>query len=583
SESFSHQLQVKPFAEPFNAVFIRAPALHTLESPIKAPETDASEPCPALQVLARVPKTALPQPSRAALASGGAELGPDADVVMVRQGNVLASSFHPELTGDWRVHEVDETAHGAKSEETDGGGSAARFLMAQAEREQQAEQDLIQQRKLASDKQQAAASKEQAWDGDEPQDRMIRRILEDSYKPLRVKGYVKPTQQPLMTPSQIDASQKQSSSSKPPLEPWQHTYKAPDNWHDPLIVQPRFKSTGASGHTSTTKLATKAKGTMKTTLARQERLAQAWEKTLDYNAGIRITSSSSSSTRQNAKAETGVERQDRSQQSLGQMHAWGGFVEDRIQQAKKDGLFKNIKGRGKPLLRDLEAESNPFIPRVSWRRTDHNSYGVALFRDDFLINRIVQRQGVAPPWIELQQELESNLNSFRASVREAWFRRATRILSLEGNSSREPIKKIQNGWRDLDWERQERSFHQAAIHDLNQLTRRYNIQAPFHVRRGLLNLDNELQTILEKTRPAIVWELERRLQGGKVDKFKTVKIGDRIIQGDDDDGGSGDDGEGRLSGGEKRVVRDRMWPAFRRAVWEMLGIGQNAQVSASQR
>lgn len=72
--------------------------------------------------------------------------------------------------------------------------------------------------------------------------------------------------------------------------------------------------------------------------------------------------------------------------ALGGMRAWEGIVEDKILQAQKDGLFKNVKGRGKPLLRDLEAEANPFIPR-----------------DDFLINRIIKSQGVAPPWIELQQ------------------------------------------------------------------------------------------------------------------------------------------------------------------------------------
>jgi pyridoxal 5'-phosphate synthase pdxT subunit len=29
---------------------------------------------------------------------------PDEHVVVVRQGNLLATSFHPELTGDLRVH-----------------------------------------------------------------------------------------------------------------------------------------------------------------------------------------------------------------------------------------------------------------------------------------------------------------------------------------------------------------------------------------------------------------------------------------------------------------------------------------------
>lgn len=45
------------------------------------------------------------------------------------------------------------------------------------------------------------------------------------------------------------------------------------------------------------------------------------------------------------------------------MRAWEGIVEDKIQQAQRDGLFKKLKGRGKPMQRNVEEESNPFIPR----------------------------------------------------------------------------------------------------------------------------------------------------------------------------------------------------------------------------
>ena len=61
-------------AAPMRAVFIRAPWVESV-----APE---------VEVLARVPD------------------GPAAGrIVAVRQGNVLATSFHPEVTGDRRVHE----------------------------------------------------------------------------------------------------------------------------------------------------------------------------------------------------------------------------------------------------------------------------------------------------------------------------------------------------------------------------------------------------------------------------------------------------------------------------------------------
>jgi 5'-phosphate synthase pdxT subunit len=66
--------------EPFHAVFIRAPWVEKVG--------------PSVEVLGRVP----PVPD-----------GPEADdgagrIVAVRQGVLLATAFHPELTGDHRVH-----------------------------------------------------------------------------------------------------------------------------------------------------------------------------------------------------------------------------------------------------------------------------------------------------------------------------------------------------------------------------------------------------------------------------------------------------------------------------------------------
>ncbi|WP_279097837.1 pyridoxal 5'-phosphate synthase glutaminase subunit PdxT [Gordonia bronchialis] len=61
-------------ADPMRAVFIRAPWVESVS--------------PDVEVLARVPS------------------GPAAGrIVAVRQGDVLATSFHPEVTGDRRVHE----------------------------------------------------------------------------------------------------------------------------------------------------------------------------------------------------------------------------------------------------------------------------------------------------------------------------------------------------------------------------------------------------------------------------------------------------------------------------------------------
>jgi 5'-phosphate synthase pdxT subunit len=68
-ESFEQNIQIKGFTRPYNAVFIRAPAI-----------TKVWGKC---RVLAEI----------------------DEKIVMVRQENILALLFHPELTDDLRVHE----------------------------------------------------------------------------------------------------------------------------------------------------------------------------------------------------------------------------------------------------------------------------------------------------------------------------------------------------------------------------------------------------------------------------------------------------------------------------------------------
>jgi 5'-phosphate synthase pdxT subunit len=67
-ESFERSLQIKGFANPYPAVFIRAPIITKIWGDCEI------------------------------LATSGKE------IVMARQQNYLALSFHPELTDDLRIH-----------------------------------------------------------------------------------------------------------------------------------------------------------------------------------------------------------------------------------------------------------------------------------------------------------------------------------------------------------------------------------------------------------------------------------------------------------------------------------------------
>lgn len=114
-ESFEANLDL-PFLtdpRPFHSVFIRAPVVEKIfassnapatadnnETIIKAPAKQATS--APVEVLARLPGRAKTIKDQTTSAQ---DLGEDGDIVAVRQGNVFGTAFHPELTGDPRIHE----------------------------------------------------------------------------------------------------------------------------------------------------------------------------------------------------------------------------------------------------------------------------------------------------------------------------------------------------------------------------------------------------------------------------------------------------------------------------------------------
>ncbi|MGV1005252.1 MAG: pyridoxal 5'-phosphate synthase glutaminase subunit PdxT [Candidatus Nanopelagicales bacterium] len=84
-DSFECDVPFPALGEPIRAVFIRAPWVESVG--------------PEVEVLARVAGTVHSYGPRA----GGTPAAGDR-IVAVRAGNLLATSFHPELTGDARVH-----------------------------------------------------------------------------------------------------------------------------------------------------------------------------------------------------------------------------------------------------------------------------------------------------------------------------------------------------------------------------------------------------------------------------------------------------------------------------------------------
>lgn len=90
-------------------------------------------------------------------------------------------------------------------------------------------------------------------------------------------------------------------------------------------------------------------------------------------------------------------------------------------------------------------------------------------------------------------------------------------------------------FRDPDWERTERSYHQTAINNLNNITRSYNLMAPALAQKPYFNLDREIKSCFADVAPQIADAIKERAlapkakgvdpvghrPGGVLDKFST--------------------------------------------------------------
>ncbi|GAA96282.1 uncharacterized protein L969DRAFT_14477 [Mixia osmundae IAM 14324] len=402
---------------------------------------------------------------------------------------------------------------------TTGRASDALFRLAEEE-ERQAASDPSQNSAAARLHTLVANASEKPWTGDESTRDAVLRMLIDKYPPLRDKDHKKEVQQP--TPRVLDEDLEEgrlirtSSTVEPaepvkPKNPWDYEFKAASSWQE-APVRPIHK----------TIIPPKAER------SRSARFTRLKDAVADYSLGEYAT----------AKAKAAAAPVNRTSGSVIPIDpkAFTNFIEEKISTGRRDGLFKANKYRGKPLQQDIN-QSNPFIDNT-----------------DFLMNRIMQRQSAAPPFVTLQQELEGELQAFRTLLQDSWTRRALRMLSLL------PLQALDfdriGDFRDTDWEARERAYHDASITQINSILRRYNALAPFSARRPLVMLKYELAACFTKTAPLIRAELERRKRDG---------MGTFVPRSPDEiSSGSRNDLE------EKKAEVESLWRAFTRSLRELV-------------
>ncbi|OTA99241.1 hypothetical protein M426DRAFT_47296, partial [Hypoxylon sp. CI-4A] len=223
------------------------------------------------------------------------------------------------------------------------------------------------------------------------------------------------------------------------------------------------------------------------------------------------------------------------------------LANERIEDAIARGQFKNIP-RGKGIERDTRSD-NPFIDTT-----------------EYIMNKMIKRQEIVPPWIEKQQELVKAAHVFRTRLRNDWKRHAARMISSKGgsledqmnrarryakaeevhnprkrnvdqiavptNSTDDPVMvkmrqqtpleenpesapdtgdggatsqgiPLPPPFRDPDWLATEKTYMDLSISNLNTLTRSYNLMAPELAKKPYFSLERELNNCYADVAPQL--------------------------------------------------------------------------------
>ncbi|KAJ9417206.1 ASST-domain-containing protein [Fusarium oxysporum] len=184
------------------------------------------------------------------------------------------------------------------------------------------------------------------------------------------------------------------------------------------------------------------------------------------------------------------------------------LANERIENAIARGQFKNIP-RGKGVERDARAD-NPFIDTT-----------------EYIMNKMIQRQDIVPPWIEKQQELAKQLGIFRARLRNDWRRFAARMIASREDHCRSRFEEQKNTlqrksclagcWKAVSRfsvEQTEAAYHKLSIERLNALTRSYNLMAPDLAKKPYFSLERELKACFAEVAPTVAREIQERATGG---------------------------------------------------------------------
>ncbi|CAN6674658.1 hypothetical protein TRVA0_059S00738 [Trichomonascus vanleenenianus] len=247
--------------------------------------------------------------------------------------------------------------------------------------------------------------------------------------------------------------------------------------------------------------------TPKKTMSASHRISAAREKSLDYT--IQKHSQPDKNKEDNSNAgpsfkELYAERFMGPSGASGVIASVNSIASKQIEDAIARGQFKNIP-RGENVKIDQHLSSSPYIDTT-----------------ELFLNRMIQRQGAAPPWIELQRRVNKEVDEFRRELKSNWIQRAVSILAKQSENISSIDRRVSMAksrlaqsvpFKDQAWEESQKSYHNLVVNNINSIIRGYNLQAPQSARKGYISYESELAGVYQEAHKQILSAFKNHLTG----------------------------------------------------------------------
>jgi DnaJ family protein C protein 28 len=144
---------------------------------------------------------------------------------------------------------------------------------------------------------------------------------------------------------------------------------------------------------------------------------------------------------------------------------WNNLIDDLIEDGRSQGMFDNLKGKGKP----LNLNNNPFD------------------QDNEIANSLLKENKMVPAWLSQRQEIQTQLGALRQNIERSWRRYDQEYHYVQDAG-------IQ-GSLEIAWDDEIKRW-EIAVGKLNKLVDSYNLKRPVNnLEVYKIRLDDELERV----------------------------------------------------------------------------------------